>query len=1451
MSQVSVIWTTNGNITFVNTYDPTYVDSSYITSIELAESTIGALWTSPSPITLSLDFVSDVSDPNKIAYSAASSYVQVRYSDLAGKLPSWDTLPPDPTSGGFFYLPEAYARMLELSTFTPPASSFDATITLNTNYPGLDEVCAIEHEITEAAMGRIGGLGSPLHYSIWGAPDLFRYSDGIYDKQVADTTYSSGNGGSTISSFAFFNGNSLNDTADLNANDVFGFNGTYTFSQTDKQIMDALGWEPILPELKVTTNSLTPLNATVQPGDTISLSATVKNYGATSAGTFGTQFYISRSATFDSSAIPIGTPIVTTSLAAGATITLNETATVPNITAGADYLFAVPDYLSQVAQLTTNNVSYSIPITVAPGIFINTRADLLAALQHFNLSGHYILGANIDATGLNVAPIGSSSNPFTGTFDGNGHTINGLHIAGNGIYVGLFAEVGASGTIENLGLTNLSVSASRGYDVGGLVGRNLGTIENSYTTGVVSGTAGNFVPGLTGIAIGGIAGWNFGTIRDSRSSANITSDSTSFVDLGGLAGGDTGTIDHSHASGIISGHSGAYGSGLVEIGGLVGALGFSGTGGVIENSYATGPIISTGSNTAAGGLVGAEISNSTIFQSYASGSVGAGGPSWVGGLVGVQFSGSIVQSFAKGSATVGDGGDAGGLVGQMNSGTIFESYAKGAATGTFGTDVGGLVAHSYGGTISQSYATGKVTAGSFAIAGGLVAENGAFTTSSYWDYQSTGQLKSSGGVPEPTFFLTLGTLPVGFDPAVWAENVLWNGRYPYLLWQPPSKAIDGYISGAIVFADDNNNGTLDPGELFATTDHDGNFEPIGGLGPLVVYGGIDTSTGLPFKGFLEAPTGSTAITPLTTLVSLLQSQGSLEAEAQVAVALGINSSVDLTTFDPIAALHGNNPDAAEVYSAGAEIMNTVTMITSALTGPIVPNTVQVFDVLASLAQALAPINLTDPTFLIQLITASADALHQSVDPTFVSSVASVVAASNSALEQNSSQLTGQALIDAVSGIERLAQGAVSDALQKIAGDQGLLDLVVNAFTGSNLTNALVPPSNGNHAPWLATDNVASHSITEVTGKTGSNDPDIIGGKLLFTDADLSETHQVSAAVDQSSIKWMNADGTVSSTALPIEASNALIHAVQAALVSDSTNGNIGETSWTFSAADHYFDFLAAGESLSATYNIAVTDDHGATSIEPVTIFINGTNDNPTALPDSNGVAKGTTLSVAASAGVLTNDTDPDAHDHFAVNSLNGSGSNVGHVVKGTYGSLTLSADGSYGYTANKGALPSQIVAQDTFNYTVSDGHGGTNTSTLSIVVSNPDVTYQSGMNKALTGIVNGKNVLDGSAGHDVLIGGNDVDVLIGGNGDTLTGGPGPDTFLFRPNFGTNVIKDFNINNDFLQFDKSIFASVNDLLNHTTAGSAGAIINDGHGDMITLTGITLAQLQTHQNDFHLV
>jgi VCBS repeat-containing protein len=377
--------------------------------------------------------------------------------------------------------------------------------------------------------------------------------------------------------------------------------------------------------------------------------------------------------------------------------------------------------------------------------------------------------------------------------------------------------------------------------------------------------------------------------------------------------------------------------------------------------------------------------------------------------------------------------------------------------------------------------------------------------------------------------------------------------------------------------------------------------------------------------------------------------------------------------------------------------------------------------------------------------------------------------------------------------------------------------------------------------------ILTNSVSEQPNVTNSSAIDSTSGLIAFSDPDLSDRPTATIDTAHQTVTWQNAsqDFTPQLSAAQIAGFEAAFQ-----ISPEAGNTNTGKIDWFYNIVDKFVDFLGFGESVTLTSPVVIDDHHGGTVSQDIVVTINGANDSPNAAPDSNGTAKNSTLSVSATQGVLANDTDPDVHDqgHLFVSAVNGSAANVGQAVAGSFGSLTLSADGSYVYAANKGSLPAQIVAQDTFNYTAADGNGGTSTSTLSIVVFNPGVDYQSGINTTLTG-GNGKEVLDGSAGGDTLLGGNSADVLIGGNGDTLTGGNGPDTYLFRPNFGTNTIADFDVKNDTIQFDKSIFALVSDIASHTTDSSAGAVITDAHGDTVTLTGMTAAQLAAHPSAFH--
>jgi filamentous hemagglutinin family protein len=309
-------------------------------------------------------------------------------------------------------------------------------------------------------------------------------------------------------------------------------------------------------------------------------------------------------------------------------------------------------------------------------------ANSLQGLAHSSkLSGNYALGADIDASatsgwnsGAGFAPIGTWSAPFTGRFDGLGHTIGNLTInRPTANDVGLFGFT-QSTMLSNVGLVGGSVS---GQDrVGGLVGYNYGSIvSNSYATGTVSGED----------TVGGLVGYSF------------------------LSGS---TINTSYATGAVTG-TGSY------VGGLVGGN----NSGTISNSYATGNINGSG----AGGLVGRNAVG-TVSNSYATGNVN--GDNSVGGLVGVNVYGTVTNSYATGAVT-GTGDYVGGLVGYSN-GTVTNSYASGAVAGT-GSYVGGLVGFNdddgSGSTISNSYATGAVTGTN--DVGGLVGTNVGDVINSY------------------------------------------------------------------------------------------------------------------------------------------------------------------------------------------------------------------------------------------------------------------------------------------------------------------------------------------------------------------------------------------------------------------------------------------------------------------------------------------------------------------------------------------------------------------------------------------------------------------------------------------------------------------------------------------------------------------------------------------------
>ena len=200
-------------------------------------------------------------------------------------------------------------------------------------------------------------------------------------------------------------------------------------------------------------------------------------------------------------------------------------------------------------------------------------------------------------------PIGSGSQPFSGTLDGDGHSVSGIYINSTEIYQGLVGYLGSGGTLQNLGVKASYIKG--GYSVGGVCGRNDGTVTNCYNTGNVTGNS----------TVGGVCGENyFGTVTNCYNTGSVTGSN----DVGGVCGYNNRTVTNCYNTGSVEGTE--------RVGGVCGYN----YGATVTNCYNTGNV--TGSNDV-GGLCGRN--DGTVNNCYNTGSVT--GSNDVGGLCGQNY----------------------------------------------------------------------------------------------------------------------------------------------------------------------------------------------------------------------------------------------------------------------------------------------------------------------------------------------------------------------------------------------------------------------------------------------------------------------------------------------------------------------------------------------------------------------------------------------------------------------------------------------------------------------------------------------------------------------------------------------------------------------------------------------------------------------------------------------
>lgn len=332
------------------------------------------------------------------------------------------------------------------------------------------------------------------------------------------------------------------------------------------------------------------------------------------------------------------------------------------------------------------------------------------------LSYNYVLKNDIDASGLVDAAskstyntIGGGNTAFTGTFDGDGHTIVGLQANG-----GIFGKLGSGAVVKDI---NIVSSVFTGKEAGASVG----AVAAENNGGKISGISGygNTVKGSGGY-IGGLVGKNYGGISNSDDQSTVIAGANTVA--GGIAGVNGGTFDWSTLDAKIGYIENAQSNSAVTTAGLSAGQYASNLGGIvginekhelsvlgpefdtdINNVSAHGVTGKAGSTKISGGIVGTN--NGKLTNVYNESIIH--GSEAIGGIAGTNVmvdqddmfaSQPTLENIANAVEIIGDAGsqNVGGLVGMQDHATTNQGRNTGAITGC--TNVGGMVGYNTAGS---------------------------------------------------------------------------------------------------------------------------------------------------------------------------------------------------------------------------------------------------------------------------------------------------------------------------------------------------------------------------------------------------------------------------------------------------------------------------------------------------------------------------------------------------------------------------------------------------------------------------------------------------------------------------------------------------------------------------------------------------------------------------------
>ncbi|MCP4929885.1 MAG: hypothetical protein GY918_12590, partial [Gammaproteobacteria bacterium] len=168
--------------------------------------------------------------------------------------------------------------------------------------------------------------------------------------------------------------------------------------------------------------------------------------------------------------------------------------------------------------------------------------------------------------------------------------------------------------------------------------------------------------------------------------------------------------------------------------------------------------------------------------------------------------------------------------------------------------------------------------------------------------------------------------------------------------------------------------------------------------------------------------------------------------------------------------------------------------------------------------------------------------------------------------------------------------------------------------------------------------------------------------------------------------------------------------------------------WAFNSGSEAFNYLAVGESLVLTYTVTATDDNSETDTQNIVITITGTNDDPVLTIDSAGSVTEEAAATLTDTGTLsftdvdTNDTHTIGTSYNSDASWSGGTLSAAQITALTSGTFSANTSGWTYSVANSATNFVNYGETVTFSYdvTVDDGNGGTDTEAVTITINGRD-----------------------------------------------------------------------------------------------------------------------------------